>query len=118
MLPIDLRSDTVTLPTEKRRKAMYAAEVGDDSYGDDPTVTRLEEMAAELFGKEAALVVPSGTLGNILAVQTHRQRRGKRVIVGTTSHLNKRELPGMQSLLQLELDVVDDHTGAPNLEDL
>ncbi|HQC81808.1 MAG TPA: beta-eliminating lyase-related protein, partial [Bacillota bacterium] len=63
---IDLRSDTVTMPTEEMRKAMAEAEVGDDVYEDDPTVNRLQELAAEMVGKEAALFVPSGTFGNQL----------------------------------------------------
>lgn len=111
MLPIDLRSDTVTLPTKEMRKAMYAADVGDDGYGDDPTVLHLEKMVAQQFGKEAALYVPSGTLGNILAIQTYREQRGKHIILGSTSHLNQREIPRMQDLLQLELVQIDDWIG-------
>ncbi|HEU5368079.1 MAG TPA: beta-eliminating lyase-related protein, partial [Ktedonobacterales bacterium] len=68
---IDLRSDTVTLPTPAMREAMYRAEVGDDVFGDDPTVKRLEELAAARLGKEAAMFVPSGTMGNTSAVITH-----------------------------------------------
>lgn len=74
MKVIDLRSDTVTTPTEKMRKAMYEAEVGDDVYQDDPTVNKLEELAAQIIGKEAALFVPSGTFGNQLAILTHTLR--------------------------------------------
>jgi len=72
---IDLRSDTVTWPTLEMRQAMARAEVGDDGYGDDPTVNRLEKMAAEKLGKEAALFVPSGTMGNQLAIFTHIRKR-------------------------------------------
>ncbi len=68
---IDLRSDTVTKPTPEMREAMAKAEVGDDVYEDDPTVNKLQEMAAEMLGKEAALFVPSGTMGNLLALLTH-----------------------------------------------
>ncbi|HOL17018.1 MAG TPA: beta-eliminating lyase-related protein, partial [Bacillota bacterium] len=68
---IDLRSDTVTRPTAEMRRAMYEAEVGDDVYGEDPTVNRLQEMAAEVMGKEDALLVVSGTMGNQTAVLTH-----------------------------------------------
>src|SRR5665647_1364455 len=68
---IDLRSDTVTRPTPAMRRAMAEAEVGDDVYGDDPTVNRLERRAAEIFGKEAALFVPSGTMGNTIGVKIH-----------------------------------------------
>ena len=71
--PIDLRSDTVTKPTPGMRAAMAAAEVGDDVFGDDPTVNRLQERIAELLGKEAALFVPSGTMSNQIAVKLHTQ---------------------------------------------
>jgi len=70
---MDLRSDTVTLPTAAMRQAMAAAEVGDDVLGEDPTVRALEERTAEILGKEAALFVPSGTMGNQLAVRTHTE---------------------------------------------
>ena len=68
---IDLRSDTVTLPTPAMREAMYRAEVGDDVMGEDPTVNRLEEMAAERMGKEAALFVASGSMANLVCLLTH-----------------------------------------------
>ena len=71
---IDLRSDTVTEPTEEMREAMKTAPVGDDVYADDSTVNRLEEMAARELGKEAALFVPSGTFGNQLSILTHTLR--------------------------------------------
>ncbi|MCD5330499.1 low-specificity L-threonine aldolase [Chromobacterium piscinae] len=83
---IDFRSDTVTHPTPAMRRAMAEAEVGDDVYGDDPTVLRLEELAADKLGKEAALLVPSGTFGNQLALFTHC-RRGDEVIVEDNSHI-------------------------------
>ena len=83
---IDLRSDTVTLPTPEMREAMYHAEVGDDVYGEDPTINRLEEMAASLIGKEDALFVPTGTMGNAIALLTHCGR-GQAVIVGDQSHV-------------------------------
>src|SRR5690606_41810010 len=82
---IDLRSDTVTQPTEAMRQAMANAPVGDDVYGEDPTVNRLQEMAAALLGKEAALFVPSGTMGNLAAVLAHCGR-GDEVIRGDQSH--------------------------------
>jgi threonine aldolase len=66
---IDLRSDTVTRPTPEMREAMARAEVGDDVYGEDPTVNRLQERAAEIFGREAALFVPTGCMGNLLAIR-------------------------------------------------
>ena len=65
----DLRSDTVTRPTAEMRQAMAAAEVGDDVYGEDPTVNKLEKRAAELFGKEAALFVPTGCMGNLISIE-------------------------------------------------
>jgi threonine aldolase len=88
---IDLRSDTVTKPTEAMRRAMAAAEVGDDVYGEDPTVNRLEKRAAEILGKEAALFVPTGTMGNTIAVKLHTEP-GQEVICEDRSHLLDWEL--------------------------
>jgi threonine aldolase len=87
---IDIRSDTVTLPTAAMRKAMAEAEVGDDVYGDDPTVNRLEKLGAELLGKEAALFVPSGTFGNQLALFTWCPR-GTEVFLGEECHIIQHE---------------------------
>jgi threonine aldolase len=83
--PIDLRSDTVTRPTAAMRQAMAAAEVGDDVYGEDPTVNRLEARVAELVGTEAALYVPSGSMANQIAIQVHA-RPGDEVLVGRGAH--------------------------------
>lgn len=83
---IDLRSDTVTKPTDEMRKAMYNAEVGDDVYGEDPTVNKLEELAADILGKEAALFVTSGTQGNQIAVLTHC-RPGQEIILEEEAHI-------------------------------
>ncbi len=94
---IDLRSDTVTKPTPQMREAMAEAEVGDDVYRDDPTVNRLEELAASMLGKEAAIFVPSGTMGNLLALLVHCQR-GDEVIVGNQSHIYLNEAGGMSAL--------------------
>ena len=94
---IDLRSDTVTKPTPEMREAMAEAEVGDDVYRDDPTVNRLEELAADMLGKEAALFVPSGTMGNLIALLVHCQR-GDEVIVGNQSHIYLNEAGGMSAL--------------------
>jgi len=94
---IDLRSDTVTKPTPEMREAMAEAEVGDDVYGDDPTLNRLEELAANILGKEAAVFVPSGTMGNLIALMVHCQR-GEEVIVGTRSHIYLNEAGGMSAL--------------------
>jgi threonine aldolase len=82
---IDLRSDTVTLPTPAMRQAIAQAEVGDDVYGEDPTVNRLQEMAASLVGKEAGLFVPSGTMSNLAAILAHCNR-GDELILGNKSH--------------------------------
>jgi len=82
---IDLRSDTVTLPTKEMRQAMYEAELGDDFYGEDPTVNRLEEIAAQRLGKEAALLTASGTMGNLIAILTHTNR-GDEILLGNESH--------------------------------
>ena len=97
MTPIDLRSDTVTRPTPEMRRAMAEAEVGDDVYGEDPTVRRLEERAAERLGTEAALFVPSGTMGNAIAVRI-LTRRGDEVLAERRSHVVKYELSGMSVL--------------------
>ena len=94
---IDLRSDTVTLPTPAMREAVYRAELGDDVFGEDPTTNRLEEMAAERMGKEAALLVASGTMGNLVCTLTHC-RRGEEVILGNRSHTFLYEAGGMSTL--------------------
>jgi len=94
---VDLRSDTVTKPTPEMREAMAEAEVGDDVYRDDPTVNRLEELAAEMLGKEASLFVPSGTMGNLIALLVHCQP-GHEVIVGNLSHIYLNEAGGMSAL--------------------
>lgn len=83
---IDLRSDTVTRPTPAMREAMVTAEVGDDVYGEDPTVNRLEEMAAEVFGREAAIFVPTGTMGNQIAIRLHTQP-GQEVLCEARAHI-------------------------------
>ncbi|HEX6542634.1 MAG TPA: low-specificity L-threonine aldolase [Ktedonobacterales bacterium] len=90
---IDLRSDTVTHPSPAMREAMYRAEVGDDVYGEDPTVNRLEELAASMLGKEAALFVASGTMGNAVAMLTHC-RRGDEIIMGDRAHTYLYEVGG------------------------
>ena len=93
MAPIDLRSDTVTRPGPAMREAMARAEVGDDVHGDDPTVNRLQEVAARLLGKEAALFVPSGTMGNQVALLTHAGR-GQEVILEESCHIYSLEWGG------------------------
>lgn len=94
---IDLRSDTVTMPTEKMRQAMAQAELGDDVYGEDRTVNLLQEMAAERLGKEAGLFVPSGTMGNLAAVLTHCGR-GDEAIMGDCAHTFIYEAGGVAAL--------------------
>jgi threonine aldolase len=91
---IDLRSDTVTKPTPAMRRAMAQADVGDDVFGEDPTVNRLQERAAELFGREAALFVPSGTMGNQIAIKVHTQP-GDEVILEEASHIFNSEMAMM-----------------------
>ena len=91
---IDLRSDTVTKPSDKMRAAMASAEVGDDVYGEDPTVNRLEQRAADIFGKEAALFVPTGTMGNTIAIKLHTNH-GEEVLCDARSHVLDWELSMM-----------------------
>src|SRR6516162_8285539 len=83
---IDLRSDTVTRPTPAMRRAMLEAEVGDDVYGEDPTVNRLEQVAAGITGKQAALFVPTGTMGNTIGIKVHTEH-GQEVICDARSHV-------------------------------
>jgi threonine aldolase len=94
---IDLRSDTVTKPTPAMRKAMAEAEVGDDVYGEDPSVNQLEAMTAELLGKEAAVFVASGTMGNLIAVLSHCGR-GDEMILGDRAHIFRSEQGGAAAL--------------------
>ncbi len=94
---IDLRSDTVTKPTKEMRAAMAAADVGDDVYQEDPTVNRLQERAAVIFGKEAAIFVPSGTMGNQIAIHLHT-KPGQEVIVERQGHVFNYELAAMAAI--------------------
>jgi len=94
---IDLRSDTVTKPTPAMRRAMAEAEVGDDVYGEDPTVNRLQERAAEIFGKEAALFVPTGSMGNQIAVKLHT-RPGQEVVIEERGHIYNFEMAAMAAV--------------------
>ncbi|WP_421251433.1 low-specificity L-threonine aldolase [Aeromonas sp. 600584] len=99
---IDLRSDTVTQPTDAMRQAMLHAEVGDDVYGEDPGVNALEAHGARLLGKQAALFVPSGTMSNLLAVMSHCQR-GEGAILGNAAHIYRYEAQGSAVLGSLAL---------------
>lgn len=114
---IDMRSDTVTLPTEEMRRAMYEAVVGDDVYEDDPTMKELEELGARLLGKEAALFVPSGTFGNQLALLTHCQR-GDEVILEENSHIIEHEVGGSAVIAGVQLRTVRSINGAMNPDDV
>ncbi len=107
---IDMRSDTVTKPTDDMRRAMAAAEVGDDVYGDDVTVNRLETLAAEMLGKEAALFVPSGTMGNLTALLTHTVP-GQEIILGEIAHIHLFEVSGYGRYAGLGVKIVDDTSG-------
>ncbi|XP_010463930.1 PREDICTED: probable low-specificity L-threonine aldolase 2 [Camelina sativa] len=95
---VDLRSDTVTKPTESMRSAMAIAEVDDDVLGSDPTAMRLEKEMAEIAGKEAAMFVPSGTMANLISVLIHCDERGSEVILGDDSHIHIYENGGVSSL--------------------
>jgi threonine aldolase len=105
MRSLDLRSDTVTLPTQTMREAMAQAAVGDDVYGDDPTVNALEKTAAAILGKEAALFVSSGTMGNQLGIMTQTQR-GDEVIVGRDSHIFVHEVGAAAVLAGVTLNTI------------
>ena len=93
-MTIDLRSDTVTKPTREMREAMYTAEVGDDVYGEDPTVNRLEQRSAEIFGKDAGLFVPTGTMGNTIALKLHTEH-GQEIVCESRCHILNYELSMM-----------------------
>jgi threonine aldolase len=115
---IDLRSDTVTLPTPAMREAINTADVGDDVYGEDPATNLLQEMAADMVGKEAALLVPSGTMGNLACVLTHCAR-GEEAILGDKSHTFLNEAGGISALGGIPVHTVPNQAdGAILLEDI
>jgi threonine aldolase len=115
---IDLRSDTVSRPTDAMRRAMAAADVGDDVFGDDPTVNALEERAAELLGKEAGLFVASGTMGNVVAQLAHLQR-GQETIAGREHHMTIDEAAGHAVIVGTSIRALDDRAdGTLALEDI
>lgn len=107
---IDLRSDTVTKPTPEMRQAMAEAEVGDDVYREDPTVNRLEQRAAEIFGKEAALFVPTGTMGNQIAIRLHTQH-GQEVICERRAHIVDWEMAMASAFSGCQLRQVEGERG-------
>src|SRR5258708_27414199 len=112
---VDLRSDTVTRPGAGMRRAMMDAELGDDVFGDDPTVNRLQARAAEIFGFEAGLFFPSGTQSNLAALISHCQR-GEGVIIGAEQHSYRYEAGGLGVLGSIHAQVIPhrpDRTPAP-----
>ena len=117
MKTIELRSDTFTKPTPAMRKAMAEAEVGDDQYGEDPTVNRLEKRAAEILDKEAALYVASGMMGNLCGVLSQTQR-GDEVILGDLAHIVQNEMGACFVLGGVVPRLVPNRDGLPSLDDL
>lgn len=114
---LDFRSDTVTWPSPEMREASYKAKVGDDVFGDDPTVNELEKIAAEITGKEAALFVTSGTMGNAVAVLAHTQR-GDEIILEQRSHIFYNEVGGLAVMGQLMARTVPGEKGWMKPEDI
>jgi threonine aldolase len=114
---IELRSDTFTVPTPAMRRAMADAEVGDDQYGEDPTVNRLERRSAEIVGKEAALYVASGMLGNLCGILSQTER-GDEVIVGDLGHLYVNEMGAAFVVGSIQPRVIPNRAGLPALEDI
>lgn len=107
---IDLRSDTVTKQPDFMKEAMFKAEVGDDVYGDDPTIIKLEKLAAKIIGKEATLFVPSGTFGNQLALFTHC-KRGSEVILADSNHIIAHEVGASSIIAGVQLRSIDSEDG-------
>ena len=116
-MPVDLRSDTVTKPTEGMRRAMYEAEVGDDVFGEDPTVLKLQDTVAALLKKEAALFVPSGVMSNQLAIKVHT-RPGDEVIVERQCHIFNYETGAPAVLSSVQLHILDGDRGMLSGEDV
>src|SRR5438270_2323173 len=107
---VDLRSDTVTKPSAEMRRAMAEAEVGDDVYGEDPTVNKLEQRAAEIFGREAAIFVPTGTMGNQIAIKLHTQP-GQEIICDARAHVFNWEMASLASFSGCMVRPVSSQTG-------
>ena len=114
---VDLRSDTVTLPSDDMRKAMAEAEVGDDVYGEDPTINALQEEVAEMFGKEAALFVSSGTMANQVSLKAHTQA-GDAVIIHPWAHIVRAEGGGGAALAGVQFSHVGNPDGTMNVEEV
>ena len=118
MRVVDLRSDTVTQPSPEMRQAMYEAELGDDVYGEDPTLNALEAKAAECLGKEAAVFVASGTMGNLVSVLSHAQR-GDEIILGNKAHIFRSEAGGASALGGISYHTIpNDDRGMLNPDDI
>lgn len=114
---VDLRSDTVTKPTPAMRQAMAEAEVGDDVFGEDPTVNRLQERVAELLGKESALFVPTGTMSNEIAIKVWT-KPGDAVLMDKECHILHYELAGPAVLAGVQMEQVPTHKGAMDVEEV
>src|SRR3712207_2126887 len=108
-MSIDLRSDTVTRPTRAMRAAMADAEVGDDVYGEDPTVRRLEERVADLLGTEAALLTPTGTMANQIALRAHT-RPGDEIIISRDAHCWRHESGALAALAGVQTQMLGGYT--------
>ena len=117
MQPIDLRSDTVTRPTAAMREAMATAEVGDDVWGDDPTVIELEREVAAVLGKQAALYVPSGTMGNQIAIRC-QTRPGDEILVHELAHVIVHEAGGVAALSSVQTRMIAGERGLPGPDQL
>ncbi|KAK9500364.1 hypothetical protein O3M35_001643 [Rhynocoris fuscipes] len=116
---VDYRSDTFSKPSQEMRRVMYEAKVGDDVYGEDPTVNELERKGAEMLGKEAALFVASGTMANLLAIMTHSDNRGCEIIVGDESHILLWEQAGAAQIAGVQLrTVANKQDGTFDLKDM
>lgn len=115
---LDFRSDTVTKPTPEMREAMFKAEVGDDVYGEDPSINRLQDMASDITGMEAALFVPSGTMGNLTAILSHCGR-GEEIIVGRKAHIFIYEATGSSALGGVNINTIpNQEDGTLNISDI
>lgn len=118
-MAVDLRSDTVTVPTRKMREAMAGAQVGDDVFGEDPTVNELERLAAETLGKQAALFVTSGTMGNLVSILSHTHTlRAAEIIAEAKSHIFLNEVAGSAALGGVQIRPVAGIKGIMDIEDI
>ena len=115
---IDLRSDTVTLPSKKMKKYIFESKIGDDVYKEDPTVNALEEEIADLFGRENSLYVPSGTMANLISILTHCNR-GEEILLGDKSHIFKYEAGGVSAFGGIHShQLKNNQDGTINLHDI